>query len=174
MTKEEIEKLLSVCRKSKSPHLYAVTLFAISTGARRGEILALKWRDLDFQRKTATFRDTKNGETRTIPLGDSIIDCLLTERAKRSVFGEYVFPSLEGTRPADIRMAWENAIEEVGLSSVCFHTLRHTAASHLTMGGASMLEVGAILGHKTLAMVKRYSHLSVTATARVRNCSSSI
>jgi site-specific recombinase XerD len=65
-------------------------------------------------------------------------------------------------------MAWENAIKKAGLK-ICFHTLRHTAASHLTMGGASTLEVGAVLGHKTLAMVKRYSHLSVSATAKVLN-----
>ncbi|MBY0529253.1 MAG: site-specific integrase [Rhabdochlamydiaceae bacterium] len=166
LTKEEIENLLNICKKSKSPHLYAVTLFAICSGARRGEILSLKWKDVDFDRQTATFRDTKNGETRTIPLGSSLLNCLLAERTKRVCISEYVFPSADGKRPGDIRGAWENAIKEAGLA-ICFHTLRHTAASHLTMGGASMIEVGAILGHKTLAMIKRYSHLSVTAAAKV-------
>ncbi len=166
LTKEEIERLLAICKISKSPHLYAVTLFAICSGARRGEILGLKWRDVDFERQTATFRDTKNGETRTVPLSLAIVNCLLEERKKRVRISEYVFPSANGKQPADIRGAWENAVKEAGLS-ICFHTLRHTAASHLTMGGASMIEVGAILGHKTLAMVKRYSHLSVAATAKV-------
>ncbi len=166
LTKEEIEKLLTVCKTSKSPHLYAVTLFAVCSGARKGEILALRWRDVDFERQTATFRDTKNGETRTIPLSVTIVNCLLDERKKRTRLSEYVFPSTDGKQPADIRGAWENAVKEAELS-ICFHTLRHTAASHLTMGGASMIEVGAILGHKTLAMVKRYSHLSVSATAKV-------
>ena len=167
LTKEEIEKLLNVCKQSKSPHLYAATLFALSSGARRGEILGLKWQNVDFERCTATFKDTKNGEQRTVPLGDSLVECLLKEREKRKILSEYVFPSGDGSQPADIRGAWENAIKEAGLSSICFHALRHTVASHLTMGGASTLEVGAILGHKTLAMVKRYSHLSVTATAKV-------
>jgi integrase len=90
----------------------------------------------------------------------------LDEKKKRVVLSEYVFPSFDGKQPADIRMAWENAIEEAGLE-ICFHTLRHTAASNLTMGGASALEVGAVLGHKTLAMVKRYSHLSISSTAKV-------
>ncbi len=68
LSKEEIEALLTICKKSKSPHLYAATLFAVCSGARKGEILGLKWKDLDFARNTATFRDTKNGENRTIPL----------------------------------------------------------------------------------------------------------
>ena len=166
LTKEEIEKLLEICKMNKSPHLYSVTLFAVCTGARRGEILSLKWKDVDFERRTSTFRNTKNGETRTLPLSDTIVSCLLNERKKRVIFSEYVFPSVDGRRPAEIRTAWDNAIKEAGLS-ICFHTLRHTAASHLVMGGASSIEIGAILGHKTLAMVKRYCHLSVTATAKV-------
>jgi integrase len=166
LTKEEIEKLLAICKTSKSPHLYAVTLFAICSGARKGEILGLKWKDLDFTRNTATFRDTKNGETRTIPLSPVLVGCLLDEKKKRIILSEYVFPSCDGKQPADIRGAWENAIQEADLD-ICFHTLRHTAASHLTMGGASTIEVGAVLGHKTLAMVKRYSHLSVSSTAKV-------
>ena len=166
LTKEEIERLLAVCKISRSPHLYAVTLFAICSGARKGEILGLKWRDLDFTRSTATFRDTKNGDTRTIPLSPALVSCLLDEKKKRVILSEYVFSSGDGKQPADFRGAWENAAREAGLE-ICFHTLRHTAASHLTMGGASIMEVGAVLGHKTLAMVKRYSHLSVSSTAKV-------
>lgn len=166
LTKEEIEKLLAICKTSRSPHLYPVTLFAICSGARKGEILGLKWKDLNFTRNTATFRDTKNGETRTIPLSPALVSCLLDEKKRRVILSEYVFPSGDGKQPACIRGAWENAVKEAGLE-ICFHTLRHTAASHLTMGGASVIEVGAVLGHKTLAMVKRYSHLSVSSTAKV-------
>ncbi len=166
LAKEEIENLLNICKASKSPHLYPVALFAICSGARKGEILGLKWKDLDFTRNTATFRDTKNGETRTIPLSPLLVTCLLAEKKKRVILSEYVFSSGDGKQPADIRGAWENAAQTAGLE-ICFHTLRHTAASHLTMSGASTIEVGAVLGHKTLAMVKRYSHLSVSSTAKV-------
>ena len=166
LSKEEIETLLSSCKTSLSPYLYPVTLFAVCTGARKGEILNLKWQDVDFSRNTATFRDTKNGEDRTIPLSPILVSCLLEEKKKRVILSPYVFPSNDGKKPADIRGAWEGAIKRAGLD-ICFHTLRHTAASHLTMGGASAIEVGAVLGHKTLAMVKRYSHLSVSSTARI-------
>ena len=74
---------------------------------------------------------------------------------------------LTGIKTADIRTAWEYAVEEAGLQGICFHSLRHTTASHLGMQGSSTLEIAAILGHKTLAMVKRYSHLSTSSTARV-------
>lgn len=97
-----------------------------------------------------------------------LVSCLLDEKKKRVILSEYVFPSEDGKRPADIRTAWENVVKESGFK-ICFHTLRHTAASHLTMGGASTIEVGAILGHKTLAMIKRYSHLSVSSTAVALN-----
>ena len=166
LSKEEIERLLAICKTSQSPHLYPVTLFAVCSGARKGEILGLKWENVDFSRNTATFRDTKNGEARTMPLSPVLVSCLLDEKKKRVILSQYVFPSGNGKKPADIRTAWERAIKEAGLE-ICFHTLRHTAASHLTMGGASSIEVGAVLGHKTLAMIKRYSHLSVSSTAKV-------
>lgn len=166
LEKEEVKILLTACKKSKSLHLYPVTLFALTTGARKGEILGLKWEDVNFKRNNATFRDTKNGEIRSIHLSEHILNCLHLERSKRTVVSQYVFPNLDGTKPADIRTAWDLTIKETGLKDVCFHSLRHTAASHLAMGGVSTLEIAAILGHKSLSMVKRYSHLSTSSTAR--------
>lgn len=163
LEKEEIIHLLEACRQSKSRYLYGIVVFALATGARRGEILNLKWEDVDFVRSVATFRDTKNGETRTVPLSHSVLECLEQERKRRIVFSPKVFPC------AEIRTAWENAVEKANLKELRFHDLRHTAASHLAMNGASTLEIAAILGHKTLSMVKRYSHLSVSATALALN-----
>lgn len=165
LEKDEIKRLFEACQVSKSPHLYAVTLFALGTGARKGEILGLKWEDVDFKRATATFRNTKNGDDRTIHLSRSILDCLQAELRKRLRVSQYVFPSFDGSKPADIRTAWEAAVKSARLKNVCFHSLRHTAASHLAMNGSSTLELAAILGHKSLSMVKRYSHLSTSSTA---------
>ena len=109
LTKEEIERLLAACKKSKSPHLYPVTLFAVCSGARKGEILGLIWDDVDFSRNTATFRDTKNGENRTIPLSPILASCLLEEKKKRVILSRYVFSSADGKKPADIRSAWEKS-----------------------------------------------------------------
>lgn len=169
LDKEEIGRLLEECRKSKSPHLYPVTVFALATGARKGEILGLKWEDLDLSRETATFRDTKNGETRTVHLSESVLGCLRGERGKRIMLSEYVFPRSDGKGPADIRTAWERAIELSGLKNVCFHSLRHTAASHLAMNGASTLEISKILGHKSLSVLQIYTHLSTSSTSKVLN-----
>ncbi len=85
LTKEEIVKLLTECKRSRSPHLYPVVLFALATGARQGEILHLKWEDVDIVYGIAIFRDTKNGESRSVALSHPIIDSLKQERRKRYV-----------------------------------------------------------------------------------------
>jgi integrase len=166
LEKAEIAVLLNACRQSKSPHIFPVTLFALTTGARKGEILGLKWEDVNFKRNTATFRDTKNGETRTVHLSEQILNCLRNEQSKRIILSEFVFPNNEGNKPADIRTGWEAAVKKSGLKNICFHSLRHTCASHLAMSGVSTLEIGAVLGHKSISMVKRYSHLSTSSTAK--------
>lgn len=166
---DEINQLLYACRNSKSPHLYAVVSCLLATGARKSEILGLRVGDVDFNRATATFRNTKNGETRTVPLSHSVLDILRNEKSKRIVMSEFIFPSMDGKRPADIREAWDRAIKECGWKDVSLHTLRHTVASHLSMNGISMLEIGNILGHKSMSMVKRYSHLSTASMAKPLN-----
>ena len=101
---EEIEKLLTVCKNSKSPHLYPVTLFAVSTGARKGEILNLKWKDLDIERQTALFRETKNGESRTIPLSPLLINCILEEKKTLAMVKRYSHLSIAATAKVLCRM----------------------------------------------------------------------
>lgn len=165
LTLDEISRLLDACRYSRSPYLYPVTVFALATGARRGEILNLKWEDLHHN--TAHFRHTKNGESRSIILPAHLHDILTSEKKRRITFSPYIFPSQDGSQPTDITCAWKEAILRANLPKLRFHDLRHTAASHLAMSGASTLEIAAILGHKTLAMVKRYSHLSTSATAQI-------
>lgn len=165
LEKEEIDRLLQACQESRCQYLYSIVVFALATGARRGEILNLKWADVDFVYGIALFRETKNGEARSVSLPLHLRECLKLERTKRIIISPFVFPSLDGTKPANIETAWDCAIERSNLPKLRFHDLRHTAASYLAMSGASTLEIGAILGHKTLAMVKRYSHLSTSATA---------
>lgn len=169
LEKDEINKLLECCARSKSPHLYPVVSFLLATGARKSEVLGIKIGDIDFNRATATFRATKNGESRAIHLSQKVLDILRNEKEKRVVLSDYFFPSMDGKKPADIREAFERAIAESALKGVTLHTLRHTVASHLCMSGFSVLEIGNILGHKSMSMVKRYSHLSTASTARVLN-----
>jgi integrase len=169
LTEAEINLLLDECKESKSPHVYAVALFGLSTAARKSEILNVKWSDICLQRKTAIFRDTKNGETRVTPLNDKLIECLLDKRAKQTVFSEYVFPSRDGKKGADIRTAYENIVERLGLKDVLFHTLRHTVATHLGIRNTSIPHIAKVGGWKSYAMVKQYTHLSVESTADILN-----
>ena len=87
--------------------------------------------------------------------------------AKREIKSDYLFPRSDGKGPIDIRKAWENAREKAGIIDFRFHDLRHSAASYLAMNGAGQLEIAEVLGHKTLQMVKRYSHLSEDHTRDV-------
>jgi integrase len=168
LNEEEINKLLISCKKSKSLHLYSVVSFLLATGARKSEVLGLKISDINFENSTATFKNTKNGDIRTVHLSKPLLDILRQEKRKCVVISEYLFPSLNGQKPACIRQAWEKAVEDAGFAEdVSLHTLRHTVASQLAQRGYSALQIGHILGHKSLSMIKRYSHLSTGSTAPI-------
>jgi integrase len=110
---------------------------------------------VDLDRRTVRFIDTKNGESRTVPLATVAVDVLRQWRKGRVPAGKvFPYPTTE------IDVAWRAARGKAKLDDVRFHDLRHSAASYLAMSGASLMDIAAILGHKTLAMVKRYSHLS--------------
>ncbi|MEM7018887.1 MAG: site-specific integrase [Pseudomonadota bacterium] len=166
LSEHEKDTLLNACQASPNPHLYTAVVIALHTGARKSEILNLSWADIDFKRQRLTFRDTKNGETRSVPLKGQALEILRARTRIRRIDTDFVFPNHEG-EPADIRKAWENARAKAELENFRFHDLRHTAASYLAMNGASLLEIAEILGHKTLSMVKRYTHLTESHTAGV-------
>jgi integrase len=164
---DERGRLLDACRASDNPYLYPVVVLALATGARKMEILTLHWRDVDFQRQVITLHKTKNGERRVLPLTGHAWD-LVQQRAKvRRIDSPFVFPSRNGKKAFDIRRAWESALKGAHIPDFCFHDLRHTFASYIAMNGASLMEIAELLGHKTLAMVKRYAHLSEAHTAGV-------
>lgn len=160
LSDQERTALLDACEVSPCPYLHLIVVLALSTGARRGEILGLRWRDVDLQRGRLVFRETKNGECRVAPLRGTARDALRTLGEVRHNDSDWVFPSLDGTRPRDIQTAWAKAVRAAGIDDFRFHDLRHSAASYLVMSGASDIEVAEILGHRTLQMVRRYSHLS--------------
>jgi integrase len=167
LSDEERRRLLEACKASSNPYLYTVVVLALSTGARRGELLTLHWPDVDLQRRVLTFRETKNGETRVVPVTGYALD-ILTQHAKiRRSNTDLVFPNATGRKPLAIRNAFENAMERADILNFRFHDLRHTFASYLAMQGASLLDIATVLGHKTLQMVQRYAHLSEAHTAGV-------
>ena len=110
---------------------------------------------------------TKNGERRTVPLKGHALAVIrdLLQQKRQNI--KYLFPSKNGTKPIDIRFPWEQALKKASISNFRFHDLRHSAASSLLASKASIAEIAEVLGHKTLAMVKRYAHLSEAHTAGV-------
>jgi integrase len=167
LSDEERQGLLAACKGSHNPYLYTVVVVALSTGARRGELFSLRWPDVDLKRRMLTLRETKNGETRSVPLTGGGFAVLAQHAKVRRLTTSLVFPDSTGTRPLSIRGAFDNAVERAGIADFHFHDLRHTFASYLAMNGASLLEIAEVLGHKTLAMVKRYAHLSEAHTRSV-------
>jgi integrase len=167
LTNEEREKLLIACQENKSKALYPVVVVALATGARLSEITHLTWKDVDFQRATICLEDTKNGDRRTVPLAAPALQIFQMLSKIRRIDTNLIFSRADGKRPIDLRKTFARAVITAGLEDFHFHDLRHTAASYLAMNGASTLEMADILGHKTLAMVKRYAHLSQSHNASV-------
>ncbi len=166
---DERKALLAACRACNNRQLYPLVVFALSTGGRKGEILGLTLDDVDLKRGVAIFRNTKNGEIRAVPLVGHLKEILQAQidwvKEKYKGLDEkpskrWLFPSRNGQAPIDIRKPWEKARDSAGLIDFRFHDLRHSTASYLAMSGASQLEIAEVLGHRTLQMVKRYSHLS--------------
>ena len=168
LSDDERERLLAACRASASPDLYPAVVLALSTGARQQEVMGLRWPQIDLARRVAILHETKNGERRVLPLAGPALD-LLRERAKvRRLDTDLLFPGRrDANKPVDLRAPFELALKRAEISDFRWHDLRHTAASYLAMNGASLAEIAEVLGHKTLAMVKRYAHLSEAHTAGV-------
>ncbi len=167
LTDDERGRLLASCKESKNSYLYLIVILALSTGARKNEILNLKWDDVDFNRKVITLHETKNGETRLLPLASHAYDVMLDHSKVRHIETDLVFPGQDPTQPIDIRSVWDTALATAQIQNFRFHDLRHSAASYLAMNGASSAEIAEVLGHKTLQMVKRYAHLSEAHTMKV-------
>ncbi len=161
LSDDERSALLSGCKAH--PDLYLAVVLALSTGARQAEIMTLRYGQIDFVRQVIILPKTKNGETRALPLVSSAFS-LLQERAKiRTLNDDRVFPPTRFAKKAeylDLRQPWEKAIKGAGITDFHWHDLRHTAASYLAMSGVSLVEISKILGHRTMQMVSRYSHLS--------------
>lgn len=167
LTDKEHEALMKACDEASNPLFKLLVIIALSTGARYSEILYLKWQDVNFKEKVFYFMATKNGENRAVPISADAYALLEDHSKVRKINSDYVFARQDGKKPADLRWQWEEAVKKAKLTNFKFHDLRHTAASYLAMNGASLLDIAEILGHKTMAMVQRYAHLTKKHTAEV-------
>lgn len=159
---EEKNRLLQACQKSPNTHLYPIVSLALLTGMRFGEIVNLRWEDIDYTGKTITLEKTKNGERRILPLTPAVEKMFALCRGTDIEIGLVFKPSSPTNRSGlvDIRNVFVKALKQAEIPDFRFHDLRHAAASYLAMNGATQGELMAILGHKTPTMTRRYAYYS--------------
>ena len=154
LTKGEIDQLIAAAH----PNLKPIITVAVNTGMRRGEIFDLLWEHIDLRNKVLEVVHPKNGEKRAIPINKMLLEAL--HRLPRRIDSLYIFPGKNGGRLTDIKTSFLTARKKAGLEDVTLHTCRHTFASHLVMAGVDLMTVKDLLGHKSIKMTERYSHLS--------------
>ena len=154
----EESRLMAACKATRAPMLAPVVRFAIETGMRMGEILALRWSDVDLPGRVATLNDTKTGDARQVPLSTAAIAAM--SALPRHMSDGRVFWTWK--RADSLENVWRRAVKAAGIEDLRFHDLRHEAVSRFFELGLNPMEVAAISGHKTLQMLKRYTHLKAS------------
>ena len=148
---DEYPRLLATAR-TYGGEIGPIITWAIETAMRRGEIAAMRWEHLDRKARVLLIPETKNGTPRRVPL--SVAALAVLDNLPRRIDGQ-----VWGMRPDSISQAFERVCEAAGIEGLAFHDLRHEATSRLFEKGLNPMQVAAITGHKTLQMLKRYTHL---------------
>jgi integrase len=149
----EERRLLRAAAAHGNPEIYSIISLAIETAMRQGEILSLEWENIDLRRRIAHLPITKNGTKRDVPLSQGAVSALT--RLGIGTSGK-VFKY----KPDGFKSAWRTLVKRLGIENLHFHDLRHEAVSRLfELGTLDYLEVAAISGHKSVQMLKRYTHL---------------
>jgi len=171
LTEEEAEQILA----QADGQIKEMIFFALKTGVRFGELIALDWNDIDFQERQITVRrsivrgimgSTKSNKIRYIPLLSSVADMLL----KRSKDRGYVFTrhKTHFTQHYSCKKLYQ-ACRKAGLRKIGWHKLRHTFASHLAQNGVAIQAIKELLGHSSITTTMRYAHLSPSALRAAMN-----
>ncbi len=161
LSDDEIERLINACGKEIKP----IVITALNTGMRKSEILHLTWNRVDLKNRIILLDKTKNGERREIPINQTLFYTL--SGIVRNIKTDYVFYNPETLKPYyDLKKSFAAALKKAHIIDFHFHDLRHTFASRLVMGGVDLTTVKELLGHKSITMTLRYSHL---ASAHIQN-----
>jgi integrase len=160
LTDEELEAILEA-GKAHSPVMHAAILVSLATGVRQGELLRMSWADVDLDRQRVRIPKTKNDEPRAVHLPAVAVEALKALKELPVVSAISVFVSDDG-KPlvkAHLDKRWRGIRTSAGLKNFRWHDLRHSCASFLAQKGATLLEIGSVLGHKSPSVTMRYSHL---------------
>jgi len=158
LTTDEIKRLLCQC----AAHIRPIMVMALNTGMRKGEILKLRWRDVDLENRRIIVVNSKNNETRMIPINQTLFEVFgrLKDGKGAGSRSGFVFTGEDGRPLGDIKKGFTAAVRRAGIEDFRFHDLRHTFASYLVMSGVDLRTVQQVLGHTELKMTLRYAHLS--------------
>lgn len=165
LSKEEEGRLFAALDRYSNPMLGWVACIALHTAMRAGEIKSLTREQVNLSKRVVYLSDTKNGSERTVPLSKEAADVFAEalEHPIRPMDTDLVFwgePGRDGKRRAyEFRPAWHRTVREAGIDNFRFHDLRHEAVSRLVEAGLGDQEVAAISGHKSMQMLRRYTHL---------------
>lgn len=149
--RDELLKQLVPSRHNSNHWVLPTVQFALETAMRQGEILSLRWADINLTKQTAHLQTTKNGDSRTVPLSSRAVQIL--KGLPRDISGA-VFP----IKKATLHKNFFNACRRLGIEDFRFHDLRHTAITNMASKFSNILELSAVTGHRQLSMLKRYYH----------------
>jgi integrase len=152
LTPDEIQALLEEANDNLRP----IIMTALCTGMRMGEILSLKWSNVNLRAGFLQVEHSKNGKMRKIPISSALTETLNNVNKGN---GEYVFMN-RGKPIKSMQEAWENALKRGGIKNCRFHDLRHTFATYALYNGADLVSIRDILGHSDIRMTARYAHSS--------------
>ena len=162
LSKEECQSLINACNS----HLKPIVVTALNAGMRRGEILNLKWDNVDLRHGFILLEITKNGERREIPINRTLRGTLETlykgtkERPRRLDIPFVFYDQKNGNAYQEVKRSFKTACRTAKILDFRFHDLRHTFASQLIMAGVDLTTVKELLGHKDKKMTLRYAHLA--------------
>ncbi|CAI9898923.1 site-specific integrase [Pseudomonas aeruginosa] len=149
----EEKKVLRGAWRHPNKEVYAIIVLALETAMRQGEILSLRWENISWQKRTVLLPLTKNGDPREVPLSKAAYDILRNHMTPLSEGRVFSYTS------NGLKSSWRIFVKGLGIDDLHFHDLRHCAISSLLERGLNTIEVASISGHKSMAMLKRYSHL---------------
>jgi integrase len=160
----ELAGVLEAAEKA-GPWMHAAVVVSIATGVRMGELLRLEWRDLDLDRGTLTVHLSKTGKRRLVHLNAPAVAALKNLRRVGVVGPKWAFLKEEGKHAGEqadkmyLSYRWHTVRAAAGLKDFRWHDLRHTTASFLAQNGASLVEIGGVLGHSSPSITAKYAHL---------------
>jgi integrase len=157
LSSDELQRLLKALAETPDPQFVNIITLLILTGARRGEVLSMRWSAIVNRTWTKPSSETKQKHDHTVPLSSAVLQLLASIERR----GEYVFPSSDNPSGhiVEIKNGWEGLCKRAGVKGLRIHDLRHSFASQLASSGASLPLIGALLGHSSPTTTARYAHL---------------